>query len=305
MGGTLFPMIKNHSFSLVVSGLFLSLAPAFASTATVPANGLLMEITGHIYPKDSLPLNCKGILQGVKCEASAYGRYHLEAKKEGELIYNYVTFSGPEGDQVIEQSWEKNGKVKKAIIENRAIGKRSQLEVKNGIAYYEVTDLNDRSVKKSEDNAEDNLVVPSTMLTYEKANAERIAKGETVQIKMAVLDRRDSFTFNVHKIKDDKSADGEAIQVLEMTPASFLVKAAVDPMYFYVKPKNSELFAFEGESGLRKKIGNTFEKMKVRTSYDYRYYGTIATEQQASKKSDCDTAAMITGKTAVKCEVKQ
>jgi hypothetical protein len=256
---------------MIFTGIIAPAMSSFAAVAPASASGLLMEINGRIYPKENFPSNCAQLFQGAKCDVDSYGHYHLEAKKDGDSIYNYVTFSGPDGDQVIEQSWEKDGKVKKAIIENRAIGKRSKLEVKDGIAYYEVTDLSDQSVKKSQDDAEENLVVPSTMLNYVKMNQPRINRGETIQIKMAVLDRRDSFTFNIQKIREEKSVDGEPIQVLLMSPASFLVKAAVDPMYFYVRPKNSEMFAFEGESGLRRKVGNAYEKMKVRTAYDYRY----------------------------------
>jgi hypothetical protein len=269
---------------MVFASFIVPALTAVAAVASAPvspsASNLLMEINGRIYPKENFPSNCAQLFQGAKCEVDSYGRYHLEAKKEGDFVYNYVTFSGPDGDQVIEQSWEKDGKVKKAIIENRAIGKRSQLEVKDGVAYYEVTDLSDQSVKKSQDDAEENLVVPSTMLNYVKMNQPRINRGETVQIKMAVLDRRDSFTFNIQKIREEKSVDGEPIQVLLMSPASFLVKAAVDPMYFYVKPKNSEMFAFEGESGLRRKVGTAYEKMKVRTAYDYRYHGAQPSKKQ-------------------------
>jgi len=276
-------MTQFRILPVLFAALLVPVLSAFAAVAPAPvpvsAPNLLMEINGRIYPKESFPSNCAQLFQGAKCDVDSYGRYHLEAKKDGDSIYNYVTFSGPEGDQVIEQSWEKDGKVKKAIIENRAIGKLSQLEVKDGIAYYEVTDLSDRSVKKSQDDAEDNLVVPSTMLNYVKMNQSRINRGETVQIKMAVLDRRDSFTFNIQKIREEKSVDGEPIQVLLMSPASFLVKAAVDPMFFYVRPKNSEMFAFEGESGLRRKVGAAYEKMKVRTAYDYRHYGSATKKQ--------------------------
>ncbi len=239
----------------------------------------------------------------MKCNADPYGKYHLESKKEGDLVYNKVTFSGPEGDQLLEQSWEKDGKVQKAIIENRAIKKLSQLEVKNGKVYYQVTDLIDQSVKKSEDTAEENLVVPSTIISYIQPFAEKIAKGEKVQIKVAVLDRRESFTFNIKKIKDDQAVDGEPIQVLEMSPASVIVSLAVKPMYFYVRAKSGEMFAFEGESGLRKKVGDSYEKMQVRSAYEYRNFKS--TPPSMASKRDCDPTSMFTGKSPMKCEVKQ
>ena len=275
-------------FIRTILGLTLSCSSALA----VPSN-LLLEVNGKIFPKESFPESCKNLFLGAKCDVDSYGKYHFQSVQDGDAVYNRVTFSGPEGEQVLEQSWEKNGKVKKAIIENRAIKKLSQLEVKDGKIYYQVTDLTDQSVKKSEATAEDNLVVSSTIMSYIKPHFEEITKGNRVQIKVAVLDRRDSFTFNIKKIKDYKALDGEEIQVLEMAPASLIVSVAVKPMYFYVKPKSGEMFAFEGESGLRRKVGTSYEKMQVRTAYEYK------------SKQECDPTAFLTGKTTMKCEVKQ
>jgi hypothetical protein len=291
--------------------VFLSIATLLgcfsSSSFSLPVKpaDLLVEVNGFIYPKDVFPTNCMGILEGAKCPAESYGRYHLEMKKQGDLVLNHVVFSGPEGPQVIEQSWEKNGKVQKAIIENRAIGKRSQLEVKNGKVFYEVVDLKDNSVKKSDDDADDNLVVPSTIMNYIALYREPISKGQTIQMKIAVLDRRDSFTFNVKKIKDGKDQTGEPTQVLEMAPASFIVKAAVDPMYFYVKANSGELFAFEGESGLRRKVGDSYEKMKVRTAYEYTRFEDAPQKKSAKKAADCATNEIFNPKNPMKCEIKQ
>ncbi len=272
------------------------------------SQGLLLEVNGKIFPKDSFPEECKNLLQGVKCNANSYGKYHLESKKDGELTYNKATFGGPEGDQVLEQSWEKDGKVTKAIIENRALKKLSTLEVKDGKTFYSVLDLTDQSKKNSEENWEDNLVVPSTVLTYIKPFAEKITKGEKVKLKIAVLDRRESFSFYIKKVRDEKSLDGESIQVLEMAPSSLIVSLAVKPMYFYVKEKSGELFAFEGESALRRKVGDSFEKMTVRTAYEYKNYAAPAstkTMKTAASKQDCDPASFLNSKMPMKCEVKQ
>jgi hypothetical protein len=298
-------MMKKVVFSILMAAFCCQPFPSFS--LPVKPTDLLVEVKGNIYPHDLFPQNCQGILQGARCSVESYGHYHLEMKKQGELVYNHVTFSGPEGTQVIEDSWEKNGKVQKAIIENRAIGKRSQLEVKNGKVFYEVTDLKDQSVKKSEDLAEDNLVVPSTIMNYISNYREQISKGENLVLKIAVLDRRDSFTFKVKKIKDGMDQNGEPIQVLEMAPASFIVKAAVDPMYFYIKSKSGQLFAFEGESGLRRKVGNSYEKMKVRTAYEYTQFDESPNPKKktAVKSSDCEKNEVFNPKNPMKCEIKQ
>jgi hypothetical protein len=206
---------------------------------------------------------------------------------------------GPEGIQVTETSLEKSGHVKKAVIENRALQKRSELEVREGKVFYSVTDLKDQSVKRATDDAEENLVVPSTVISYVTPHFDELQAGKELRLKVAVLDRRESFSFVMKKIRNEIAVDGSQIMVLEMAPASLIVKALVDSMYFYVKPKSGELFAFEGRSALRRKQGGQYKEMKVRTAYDYKVNRMSGT--RVSK--NCEPGILIPGQ-AEKCEVK-
>jgi hypothetical protein len=81
----------------------------------VIADAKLLEIDGKIFPKDSFPESCKDLFKGAKCGAESFGHYHTESVKQGDQVYSKATFTGPEGVQVIEVSWEKDGKVIKAI----------------------------------------------------------------------------------------------------------------------------------------------------------------------------------------------
>jgi hypothetical protein len=244
-------------------------ALALKGKGETPAD-VSLEIMGNIYPVDQLPAGCAEILKGVKCADPSYGKFHVISKKEGGITSSVTTFSGPEGVQVTEQSWEKDGHVQKAVIENLAIRKRSELEVKDGKVFYRVTDLSDGSTKTSEDEAEENLVVPSTVMSYIKPSFHLLNEGKEIRLKVAVPDRRESYTFIMRKHQSGTTADGTEMMVLEMAPSSFIIKALVDPMYFYIKPATGEMFAFEGRSALRRKQGDSYKEMKVQTAYDYR-----------------------------------
>jgi hypothetical protein len=213
------------------------------SNANAKAN-VLLDIDGKIYPRDNFPETCKEMLHGVKCTEKAFGTYHVESKKEGDQIYSKATFSDPETVQVTEQSWEKDGHVVKAIVENSVLKKTSELEVKNGKVTYKTTDKTDGSVKTSEDDAEPNLVVPSTVMSYIRPFNSQLLDGKDVILKVAVM-------------------------VLQMAPTSLIVKALVDPMYFYVKAKTGEMYAFEGKSALRRKDGDKYKELVVRSEYQY------------------------------------
>ncbi len=262
---------------------------------------VVLEIHGRIYPKDSFPSECKGLFEGAPCPVQSFGKVRMVSRlNQDGLVHAMNVFTAPEGDQVIEESWEKEGRVRRAVIENRVLQKKSELEVRDGKVHYKVTDLRDQSVKISVDDAEENLVVPSTVMSYVRPHFEELAKGKELPVKVAVLDRRDSFSFMMRKLKVGKTVNGEDYLVLEMSPVSIIVKAVVDPMRFYLKPGTGELFAFEGKSALKRKKGDGYEDLKVNTVYDYKvnsYRKTVAV------KKDCSEPEWSL-KGAPKCEVK-
>jgi hypothetical protein len=284
----------KNSLSVLLAVLVIG-GPAWADPK------MLLEIHGRIYPKDSIPSECKSLLEGAPCPVQSYGKVRMVSRLQQDgLVHTKNVFSAPEGDQVIEESWEKDGHVRRAVIENRVLQKKSELEVRDGKVHYKVTDLRDQSVKTSVDEAEENLVVPSTVMSYVRPHFEELAKGKEFPLKVAVLDRRDSFSFVMRKLKTGKTVSGEDYLVLEMAPVSFIVKAVVDPMRFYLKPGIGELFAFEGKSALKRKKGDGYEDLKVQTVYDYKVnsYRKTAAVNQACSEPEWSL------KGAPKCEVK-
>lgn len=288
--------------------LSVGLNPSVQAKPTWPPKpdaNLLLEIDGKIFPKDSFPDSCKTLFKGVKCPAEGYGRYHSESSKQGDLIYSKTTFIGPDGLQVFEESWEKDGHVQKATIDNRVLGKKSDIEIKNGKVFYKVTDK-DGSIKTSDASAEPELVVPSTVMSYVRPKFPELLAGKEVKLKVIVPDRRDSFTFYMKKIREEKSIDGDTIMVLEMKPSSIIVKAFVDQMLFYVRPKTGEMFAFEGKSSLRRKEGDKYKDIIANTAYEYKINTFSQTPATTARlKENCDPTEIFnkTGKPA-KCEVK-
>ena len=274
------------------------------AAATPTPNPVVLEIDGKIFIKDSFPSTCTQFFKGEKCAPDSFGRYHVESKLEGGVIYSKAVFSSPDGPQVIEQSWQKDGHVQKAIVENKALEKVMELEVKGGKVYYKVTEK-DGKVKTSDDDAEENLVVPSTVMFYVQPHYAEIMEGKEVRLKVAVLDRRESFTFIMKKIREDKAINGETVLVMQMAPNSIIVKALVDPMYFYVYPKTGEMFAYEGKSALRKKEGDKYKELVVRAAYDYKVNSWANSAQSTAPAASCDPAQFMDKPGATKCEVKR
>lgn len=244
-----------------VGGALASKAPAKPET--------VLEIEGKIYPKDTQPQACSEMFKGAKCTEDAFGKFHAVSTKEGELIYSVSTFSGPEGAQVIEESWEKDGRVQRAKIQNKALGRTSELEVRGDKVLYRLIDK-DGKVQTDADDLDENLVVPSTMMSYMRPRFSELLAGKAIQLRVAVLDRQEAYTFNVKKYREEKTPDGQDIVVLQMSANSFIISALLDPMYFYLNPKSGEMFGFEGRSALRRREGDSYKELSVRTAYEYK-----------------------------------
>jgi hypothetical protein len=287
--------------SLVLSFLFALSAP-LSMAVTTPQT--VLEIEGKIYPKDTHANACAGMFKGLKCTEEGFGKFHAVSTQEGDLIHSVSTFSGPEGAQVIEEAWEKDGHVQKARIENKALGKTSEFEVRGQKVHYKLTEK-DGDVSEDTDNYEENLVVPSTMMSYMRPRFHELLEGKTIKLRVAVLDRQEAYTFNVKKFRDEKTADGQDVVVLQMAPNSFIIKALVDPMYFYLNPKSGEMFGFEGRSALRRKEGDKYKELSVRTAYEYKVNTYNKLAQVGASQQNCATGSTLigTGKDA-KCTVK-
>lgn len=299
-------MTKFARFVLLASAL--GAGSALANTDT--KKDVVLEMDGRIYAKDAFPESCAGLFKGTGCTAESLGKFHNESKKEGDLVHALSTFTGPEGVQVIEESWEKDGHVQKAKIDNKVLGKQMSLEVIAGNKIrYSLTE--NGKTKTSDDDNEENLVVPSTLMSYIRPKFPQILAGEEIKIRMAVLDRQDAFTFIMKKLREEKSPSDEDILVLEMKPWSFIVKAAVSPLYFYLNPKTGEMFAFEGRSALRRKIDGKYKEMDSRVAYEYKINAfnlqkakTSASNDALQTTKNCSDGGLLgTGKDT-KCEVQ-
>jgi hypothetical protein len=232
------------------------------------AKDLVLEINGDIYSKAQFPDNCGELLHGTKCAAKPIGMMHLESKKDGSEIYSKTTFSDLEMLQVTEESWEENGHVKRVSTENNVLKKIFELEVKNGKVFYKITDKTDGSVKTSEEDADDNLVVPSTIVRYIADKLSDLAAGKEIKVKVAAIDHRESFTFTLRKIRIEKTSDGDPVMVLELRANSFFVRSVVDPMYLYFS-KSGELVGFDGKSPLSLKVGDHYQDLIVKVGYQF------------------------------------
>ncbi len=233
--------------------------------ASVPER--IFEMTGKIYIKKDLPGSCENVNLGFACDAPNFGSFHAESFRTGTEVYSKSKFSNASGEQVLEESWREGAKLLRAKIVNRQLKIASTVDIKDGYAFFKVVH-DDGRVEDAKESVDDSIVVPSTLMAYLKPRMKTIEDGGEVTVKMAVLDRKAAYTFDIKKMGTAAANGGGQLLVLRMKPANWIISKIVDPLYFYLDQKTDRLIGFDGRSALRRQDGEKLRDIDAKVAYN-------------------------------------
>lgn len=161
---------------------------------------------------------------------------------------------------------EKPDRVLSYTQEQKQLGAVGSVEVKDGKVYFKYT--RDGKTKESSEKAQDNLVVTPTVLAYLQNRWDKIAGGETIKVRLAVLDRLETVGFEYFKEKE-VDLDGEKAIVVKMKPSSFIIAALVDPLHFYFSKDGKHLLEIHGRTLLKRNVSGKWKDLDAVTVYKY------------------------------------
>jgi hypothetical protein len=107
------------------------------------------------------------------------------------------------------------------------------------------------------------VVVGPTLVGYIFAHLDRLARGERFQVRMAILDRLETIGFDLRAVL---APDG--LTRIEMSPSSFLIGLAVDPIYFTYDRAEGSLVRLEGRVPTKIRDGEHWADFDARVDYD-------------------------------------
>lgn len=231
---------------------------------------VVFEMSGKIYIKKDLPKDCDRVTIGYACSEKPFADFHVTVDLDGKLIHAKSIFKDADQIQVEEDSWREGVAVKKDISRSYLLNSTTTTEIKEGKVFY-TTEFTNGKVTKDTESANDNLVVPTTLIAYLKPHYSEIDAGKKIQVKLISPERHTSYTFRFSKEPDQKDAAGNPLLVLKMKATSFFVATQVEPMFFYVNRKTNELEGFDGRSPLRRpkggKKGQELEELDAKIAY--------------------------------------
>ena len=108
------------------------------------------------------------------------------------------------------------------------------------------------------------VVVGPTLVGFIFKRLDRLRAGETLGVRFAVLDRLETLGFELVAVP---SADGQTR--VKMSPSSFLIGLAVDPVFFTFETEGETLTRIEGRVPPKVRVVDTWRDFDARVEYRY------------------------------------
>jgi hypothetical protein len=186
-------------------------------------------------------------------------------KPEGDKTIAVGEYKSPDGKVLVrEDSILMGHKVLSHAVQQNQKNESGKVTVEGNKVSFSYT--REGKEKKSEEDASDNLVVSSSLVLFIQANWDKIIKGETVKIRYASLDRRETVGFDLFKV-DDERTPKDAIAV-KMKPTSFIIAAIVNPLFLYLDSKTKYLKEIRGRTAPYTQEGTKWNELDAHTVYE-------------------------------------
>ncbi len=173
-------------------------------------------------------------------------------KKEGAATVIKSVFTAPDKSiAVVDEAMVAEGKLLKYQIHQLQIGQEGSLVVDGDKLRFSYT-----KDGKTETNTEDlpeNFAVSATLMENLARHRELILRGDTLKLRYAVLDRRETVGFSFFKIEEKKVGGVDAV-VIKMKPSSFLIAALVDPIIITLRKEDFRVLELVGRTVAKRKV---------------------------------------------------
>lgn len=156
-------------------------------------------------------------------------------------------YKTPSGEIAVLETVEidTSGKLKRLEQDRRQNNERGVLEIRDDTAHF--TYQRDGKTESDSEKATPNLVVGPWLVPHLLLNWDTLLQGKTIDVRFAVLDRKETVGFKFFKYSEEHR-NGQDLIILKMKPTSIVIAAIVDPLYFYFDKKTKALVELHGRT---------------------------------------------------------
>ncbi len=183
--------------------------------------------------------------------------------RAGEMVSSHLTRE-PDGDLVLAESATHTDhyELSRYELHGNQLGQRGHIEVRGGQVRYQLIDA--QGAHDEVESVDQPVVVGPTLVGYIVEHLPALRSGETLSVRFALLDRMETLGFDLEVEDAPPGMVG-----VRMTPSSFLVSLAVDPIHYVFEEGTSKLVRLEGRVPPKRRRGAALEDFDARVEYSF------------------------------------
>lgn len=147
-------------------------------------------------------------------------------------------------------------------LHTNQLGQSGSIRVADGRLLFRKLSAGEEQTASEE--LEGPVAVGPTLVGFVMRNLRALRAGTTVAIRLALPDRLETIGF---ELKSVASKPNETR--IEMSPSSFLIGLAVEPIYFTFDATNDKLQRLEGRVPPKVQEGNEWKDLEARVEYEF------------------------------------
>jgi hypothetical protein len=184
------------------------------------------------------------------------------AETEGGAVSTHITRRAS-GEVALAESarHDRDYELVEYTLHTNQIGQSGSVRVDAGEVSFRLSDGD--AIEEATEHVSDPVVVGPTLVGYAMRHLDALREGETLTVRLAILDRLETVGFELSAIESD--ANGTTV---EMAPSSVLVSLALDPIELTFDDAR-KLVRLEGRVPPRIDGGEAWSDLDARVEYRY------------------------------------
>ncbi len=225
--------------------------PPPAIAATVTNRGDVVYV-GRVFP-----------LHGTSAQPTYVYQRRVE-EQQGRLVSTHVTRDLGGAIQLAESASHSSDYVlSEYTLYANQLGQSGGIRVQDHQATFRITDGN-KNERVHVERLTGDVVVGPTLVGYIFRRLDGLTRGEIAKVRLAVLDRMETIGFDLAAVP---APAGQTR--IQMTPSSFLIRLAVDPVLFTFETSTRKLVRLEGRVPTKVRAGDRWNDFDARVEYDF------------------------------------
>ena len=175
---------------------------------------------------------------------------------KGSIQTRYLDLNG----QVLltEKGIFEGGKIKSYEIDHKQTGESGKIAFNGDLVLFQFQDKQ-KKAKSNTEPQKGNMIAPLSLIPMIEEKIEALAKGETIDVRVAVWYRLDSVGMVLSKVSDSPLGQPADSHIIQMKPANFIISKLVKPLYFQYSTLEKRVTLMRGRLPIKKANGSSFD----------------------------------------------